>query len=156
MSRARSRYSIDLAAQQAECEANYARLLQLLPDMAEVDHRDFAIPMPGDTQARRFRLSVTERCKYTTMLELSQLPADSTLPWQGGAADFSLRVYHDARMAEVVSYNHHRNLRASYDYPNRGMYQRDEKIQLNRFLGEWLSHCLTHGHSLEDPLVRAC
>ena len=116
---AKAKYTIDLAAQQAECEANYARIMRLLPDMATVDHRDLG--NGGD-----------------------QLWSSS--------ADFSLRIYHDARMAEVVSFNRHRNLRVSYDYPNQRMYQRDEKTQLNLFLGEWLSHCLEYGHTLEQPI----
>jgi uncharacterized protein YqiB (DUF1249 family) len=39
-----------------------------------------------------------------------------------------------------------------YQYPNASMYQRDEKAQQNRYLGEWLSLCLSHGHSLDNPL----
>jgi uncharacterized protein YqiB (DUF1249 family) len=29
------------------------------------------------------------------------------------------------------------------------MYHQDEKAQWNRFLGEWLSHCLKYGYHLE-------
>lgn len=52
-----------------------------------------------------------------------------------------VQVYHDARMAEVVSAEHTRRLRSIYPYPNEAMHQPDEKAQLNLFLGEWLSHC---------------
>ena len=149
----RDRYSIDLAAQQAECEANYARLMRLLPNIDVVDCCDLGIGRVHN-QRRQYRLSVTERCRYTTMLSISQLDNEHT-PWSK-TPDFSLRIYHDARMAEVVSVNRHRNLRASYDYPNQQMYQRDEKTQLNQFLGEWLSHCLEHGHTLDDPLEKIC
>jgi uncharacterized protein YqiB (DUF1249 family) len=31
------------------------------------------------------------------------------------------------------------------------MHQPDEKLQLNRFLGEWLEHGLSHGHFLDLP-----
>ena len=57
-------------------------------------------------------------------------------------------MYHDARMAEVVSAEHARRLRSIYPYPNEAMHQPDEKAQLNLFLGEWLSHCLACGHEL--------
>ncbi len=59
-----------------------------------------------------------------------------------------VQVYHDARMAEVVSAEHTRRLRSIYPYPNEAMHQPDEKAQLNLFLGEWLSHCLACGHEL--------
>ena len=63
-----------------------------------------------------------------------------------------MQVYHDARMAEVVSAEHARRFRGIYPYPNAAMHQPDEKAQLNLFLGEWLSHCLACGH--EYAVVR--
>lgn len=150
------RYSIDLAGQMAECEANYARIMQLLPDMATIDQRDFGVLLAGGS-AVQFRIAVTERCKYTTMIDINQQSSASAWPQEWAKAPFfSLRVYHDARMAEVVAYDRHQRLRPKYDYPNDNMYQRDEKAQLNTFLGEWLSHCLQHGHSLDDAADTMC
>ena len=60
-----------------------------------------------------------------------------------------VQVYHDARMAEVISAEHARRFRSIYPYPNVFMHQPDEKAQLNVFLGEWLSHCLALGHEFE-------
>jgi uncharacterized protein len=134
----------------SECEANYVRIMQLLPDMSCIDVREFGIELVG-SMSGRFKIRVTERCKYTTMLDVSQLPSIDNEGTHPLNPCFSLRVYHDARMAEVVAYNRHRHLRSSYDYPNNNMYQRDEKAQLNSFLGEWLSHCLKHGYVLENP-----
>jgi uncharacterized protein YqiB (DUF1249 family) len=65
-------------------------------------------------------------------------------------------VYHDARMAEVVTFAHLRRVFPHYDYPNPAMHQPDEKAQWNRFLGEWLSHCLRHGVPLDRPLSEFC
>ena len=143
------RYNVDLAGQQAECEANYARIMRLLPDLALVDRREFGVELNAG-EPKLFCFDVTERCKYTTMLDLSQRSASGNDdPW-ASALSFSLRIYHDAQMAEVVAYNCHRRIYPSYDYPNEQMYQRDEKNQLNNFLGEWLSHCLRYGHELGD------
>lgn len=145
----KNNYTIDLAGHMAECEANYARIMQLLPDMATIDRRLFGVELSGG-QPVQIRIDITERCKYTTMLAISQLPSDhSKRPWST-AAGFSLRVYHDAQMAEVVCYDARRALHASYEYPNETMFQRDEKAQLNIFLGEWLSHCLKYGYVLDD------
>jgi len=68
--------------------------------------------------------------------------------------ELEVRVYHDARMAEVVSAGASRHLLGRYPYPNQAMYQPDEKSQLNLFLGEWLSHCLACGHEAEPILQR--
>lgn len=146
------KYSVDLAGQMAECEANYARIMQLLPDLEASDSREFGVERPG-AMPLRLRIVVTERCKYTTMLDIEQVePQQPAIPGAPvEAATFSLRIYHDARMAEVIAFNRHRTLRPRYDYPNEKMYHRDEKMQLNRFLGEWLSHCLKYGQALEDP-----
>lgn len=150
----KEKYSTDLASQMAECEANYARIMQLLPDMQTIDCREFGVEMPGNSPAR-LSFTVTERCKYTTMLDIEQkVSYISTLSGSlDDIASFSLRIYHDARMAEVVACNRHRPIRPRYDYPNDKMYHRDEKAQLNQFLGEWLSHCLKFGHALENPVA---
>ena len=149
----KKKYSIDLAGQMAECEANYARIMQLLPDMDSKDSREFGVKMPGNLPAR-LQIVVTERCPYTTMLDVYQEGVTGSAVLPGRKSDtplFSLRIYHDARMAEVIAYSCHRQIRPRYDYPNDKMYQRDEKAQLNAFLGEWLSHCLQYGHALDDP-----
>ena len=134
----------------AECEANYARIMQLLPEIDYVDQREFGVALP-DGESILFCIDITERCKYTTMLDIYQQPGTETAnPWSPTPC-FSLRVYHDAKMAEVTSFDNQQALRASYDYPNAKMFQRDEKTQLNKFLGEWLRHCLNYGHVLDEP-----
>ena len=84
-----------------------------------------------------------------TMLRLSQLPK---APWSTRPA-LSVRLYHDARSAEVVEYQRDGYFRAVYDYPNRHMRLPDEKAQVNRFLGEFLSMCLVHGVSVREPVL---
>ncbi len=147
----KKKYTVDLAAQMAECEANYVRIMQLLPDMSSTDQREFAVVM-ADGEPLEFLISITERCKYTTMLDISQQSTVPTLDAWSPAPCFSLRVYHDAQMAEVVSYDRQHRVQPKYDYPNANMYQRDEKTQLNTFLGEWLSHCLKYGQ-VQGPVL---
>lgn len=153
----KKKYSVDLADHMAECEANYARVTQLLPDLEASSEWQFGIHPPGSAPTR-LRISVSERCKYTTMLEIEQCTGSSPeLPDAlSVATSFSLRIYHDARMAEVIGFNRHRRIQPRYEYPNDNMYHRDEKVQLNRFLGEWLSYCLRYGHALENPLTADC
>ncbi len=142
----RRRYCVDLAAAQAECEANYWRLERLLHAFREED-RCFAIGAQS-----QLRIRVRERSPYTTLLEIAQAQtAIAAL-----VPNMSVRVYHDARLAEVVEFAHLRRVFPHYEYPNPGMHQPDEKAQWNRFLGEWLSHCLQHGVPLDRPLSEFC
>ena len=67
-------------------------------------------------------------------------------------------LYHDTKSAEVVAYQHQSRFHGAYEYPNRRMRARDEKEQLNRFLGEYLALCLAVGMSadtLELPNARS-
>ncbi|MFT5690808.1 MAG: hypothetical protein ACI92E_000131 [Oceanicoccus sp.] len=164
----KKQYSIDLAGLMAECEANYLRIMKLLPDMSQINIREFGVELAGSAPIQ-FRLEIKECCKYTTMVDISQRPLLSPLneddpdPLDSAESGspratfdswikpptFSLRIYHDAKMAEVISFDNHEQLQVKYDYPNTQMYQSNEKSQLNMFLGEWLSHCLLYGHVLE-------
>jgi uncharacterized protein YqiB (DUF1249 family) len=98
----------------------------------------------GDQMLGVLVLDVLLACPYTTTLRVRQ---EHSLPWLP-VPHLEVQVYHDARMAEVVSAEHTRRLRSIYPYPNEAMHQPDEKAQLNLFLGEWLSHCLACGHEL--------
>ena len=142
----RQRYCVDLSAAQAECEANYWRLQRLLHAFTE-DDRCFAIG-----EHLQLRISVKERSPYTTFLEIEQ--AHTAIP--ALASNVSVRVYHDAQLAEVAAFAHLRRVLPRYDYPNPAMHQPDEKAQWNRFLGEWLSHCLQHGVPIDRPLSEFC
>lgn len=135
----KSPYNVDLSAHLAECELNYVRLCRLLARMDEGDGREFALG-----EGIRVRILVTERAPYTSMLAIQQrhqnlAQLDSSM---------TVRVYHDAGVAEVSSFDGCYRVLAKNDYPNRKMHQRDEKQQWNRFLGEWLQHCLAQGRSL--------
>jgi len=145
----RERYRVDLVDLQATCEANYARLMRLLPDMRGMPA---AARRVGVSQGERLlgvlALEVLEDRPYTTTLKVCQ---EHSLPWLP-APRMEVRVYHDARMAEVVCAEQARRLRSRYIYPNAAMHQPDEKSQLNLFLGEWLSHCLSCGHEVE-PVI---
>lgn len=140
----RERYRVDLAGLQATCEANYARLMRLLPDMRTTQSSRSIGMTQGDQMLGVLVLDVVLACPYTTTLRIRQ---EHSLPWLPVPV-MDVQVYHDARMAEVVSAEHARRLRSIYPYPNADMHQPDEKAQLNLFLGEWLSHCLACGHEL--------
>ena len=137
------RYSIDLPAHMAECDANYLRLKKLFPSLRERDASSFGIDINGNVL--EIKLEVVERSRYTSLVRLTQLPV---APWSRKPS-ITIRMYHDARSAEVVEYQGKRHFRAVYDYPNEDMRHPDEKAQINRFLGEYLSLCLTHGIAVD-------
>lgn len=140
----KTRYKVDLAGQQAECEANYWRLRKLMPGVTHTERWQFVVPAGADRC--QTRIHVLERSRFTTTVQITQLRASDS-DWLE-APQLTVRLYHDARLAEVLAWEHHRRLQPRYEYPNRAMYQCDEKAQLNRFLGEWLSLCLQCGQSL--------
>ncbi|GAB5452158.1 MAG: DUF1249 domain-containing protein [Halioglobus sp.] len=129
-------FKSDLRALHALCEANYARMLRLFPDYENSNTRELTVGGAG------VRLEVVERCRYTTIFRLHQKRADSR--WLGQLL-VEVRAYHDARMLEVGVFQSHRRVAARYQYPNQQMFQQDEKFQQNRFLADWLEHCLANG-----------
>ena len=65
MRRTRERYRVDLLELQAACEANYLRLMRLLPEMRNrPDTRRIAMSQ-GDRLLGVLVLTVTESCPYT-------------------------------------------------------------------------------------------
>lgn len=131
-------FKLDLAELHAVCEANYARLMRLFPDYENSNTRELVV---ADA---RVRFEVIERCRYTTIFHLHQRHAQDT--WLGRLR-VEVRAYHDAAMLEVGMFQSHRRIAARYQYPNEEMHQQDEKSQQNRFLADWLEHCLQNGRA---------
>lgn len=135
----------------ADCDANYLRLMNLFPGIDREDMRQIGLCHGAEMV---LNLTVIERTRYTTLMSLRQeASADLASRWMSLPV-MTVRLYHDAKAAEVISYERIRGVRSRYEYPNNGMYQQDEKAQWNRFLGDWLSHCLNNGYNLE-PLFEA-
>lgn len=84
-------------------------------------------------------LHLVERTRYTLLLTIQHKlqKLDSMLD----ELRFEVRLYLDARVAEVTSYQGARRLQAKYPYPNKGMHHPDEKRQTNLVLYDWLSTC---------------
>ena len=139
------RYRIDLSGHIAECDANYVRLMKLLPDLYATDER--AIGLDLLTGSTLVRLCVIERCPYTTTVRLQQgSPSEAMFR----APAMTVRLYHDARTAEVTEYQNERGFQPFYTYPNLGMRLPDEKAQINKLLSELLSFYLLTGTSTQS------
>ena len=97
----------------------------------------------------KVRLTVVERCRYPTIFHIHQQSSDSR--WLG-LLNVEVRAYHDARMLEVGMFQSHRRVAVRYNYPNDHMFAQDEKFQQNRFLADWLEHCLQNGRTALDVI----
>lgn len=137
----RHAYVTDLKSLQGECSANYLRLIRLVGNMEEGQRRTIQL---GDHGATVLHLYIRENAPYTTMVQVSQTGLMDHL-LEG--PEMRVHLYHDVRMAEVTHFQREKHFEGRYRYPNPRMHQPDEKLQLNRFLGEWLAHGLAHGRS---------
>lgn len=131
-------YHVDLAELMRVYETNYAKLNALLPRNAQVGH-----VCSYQAADMTYQLQVGEITKYTTLVDICQSDDVPVFP----LPKMSVRLYHDARVAEVYSSEHIKRVKPINHYPNDKMLQKDEKAQLNRFLGDWLTFCLKHGIS---------
>ena len=145
------RYVPDLIRLGALSEGNYGRLMRLArlagdddDDCVEFELRN------GDAYMGRVRIQRLQSARYTDTLLLEQVHNSGR--WLNNPR-MTVRVYHDARVVDVIScYRYHR-IEAVHDYPNRFMHHPDEKVQINAFLADWLSYCLRFGHVADEVLL---
>lgn len=136
----RRRQAHDLGELMAIYECNYIRLRQLLPQLAFMGEADIS-RVDG---ALDLHVRIDERNRYTTTLTLTYEFEDE----QGSflAPDIQVRIYQDARLAEVLRCGRLRGQRhATYDTGRRD-YTLDAKWRINRFLQKWLGYCMRQGH----------
>ena len=141
----RKRYQPNLVSLMNLCANNYLLLLKVQAQQTQLDQqRHFFI---NDYLA--YTISVNEVTRYTSLISFEQNTAE--LNNKENAAkhvyhpSMTIRLYHDARMAEVISSQNIRQVKPRYNYPNKQMHQQDEKQQINQFLNEWLHLCLEFG-----------
>jgi len=130
-------------------EQNYVQLRLLVPDLKTSTTTTRLSRVPG---CLPLYLQVVEKSPYTTTLRLTYrflLPPE-TKPATGKAIgrarsllepDLLLRVYHDARTAEVVS-----GLIHGQQHVTRLTRGLEKSWKLNRFLYKWLRYLQLRGH----------
>ena len=139
MKRVTRKYIPDLKEFMALCASNYAKFSRLL-NLAELEvGQGFSLPIEKQPN---LLISMKQKSRHTATYELSQESEQISLK-----RNYLVRMYHDAKMAEVLSGLNQGMLPPVYQFPNTEMKQPDEKIQLNRFLSEWLNFCLEFGQS---------
>jgi len=137
------KYVPKLANMHQVCEVNYGRLLRLLPD-CDTENLEYQFQV---NTSLSYTIKIIECSRYTSTLEMSQ---KSQMAFEFLRPVVQVRLYHDARMAEVISAQNIGSLKPSYRYPNTKMYQKNEKEMVNLFLAEWLQFCLTQCDQLHS------
>lgn len=124
-------------------EENYLHLRRLFPVFAPGTRYLLSAGSARNT----IQVRVDECGRYTTTLTL-------TSPFEGNEQllpplVLQVRVYHDARLAEVIGYQDCRHIPPGYKASTANGFVRDERKQVNRLLHEVLAHCRRHGYLAE-------
>ena len=129
-------------------ESNYIRLGWLIPNLrdlegASISNVDNDLPL---------HVRVDERSPYTTTLTLTYLFEDAD-----GARvadpDLQIRVYHDARLAEVHGWADAHAHSALRSWRTRAERELDQRWARNVMLNKWLEYCAERGHRF-SPATR--
>ncbi|HRF44204.1 MAG TPA: DUF1249 domain-containing protein [Candidatus Competibacteraceae bacterium] len=131
-------------------ERNYINMRRLLPTMPPAS----AVRVSQTPDGLDLHLRVIERCRYTSELLLTYQfgQKNGVLVTE---PDLRVRVYHDARLAEVVAAHlrHHAFLETAHcNTTHTNHIQLYNRWRINRFLYKWLTYCLRQGHCfIEHP-----
>jgi len=121
-------------------ERNYISIRRLIPVLPEVNS-SLISHVPGNLN---LHLAVVEKFRYTTELGLTYyFFKDNSMVAE---PDLRLRIYHDARLAEVMSAHlrHWPSFEASEESSSVSHVR--ARWHVNRFLYKWLNYCLHQGH----------
>ena len=125
-------------------ERNYINMRRLIPDMPPAS----AMGISQVAGGLDLHLRIIERNRYTSELSLTYQFAqasDAIL----AEPNLRIRVYHDARLAEVMAAHprHHAAFSADLLLAARpDSSQLRSRWKINRFLFKWLTYCLRQGH----------
>lgn len=131
---------VTFAALMEMYEENYLALRRLCPDL----HRQADTSVSRVEGAMDLHLTVLERTRYTTSLRLTYSFGGRDAPQL--QPDLRVRLFHDARQAEVLGRHCRRTgedlvIDRIAGQPGLGCRWRH-----NRFLFKWLRYCLRQGH----------
>ena len=121
-------------------ENNFLRFKKLVPDL-DVLEQDAYSRING---CMGLHISVLDRSRYTTTLRMTYHFVEGSRLY--AEPDLRIRVYHDARLVEVLS-GHLKHGRQRLDHLPADA--KVEKWKLNRFLYKWLGFCLHQGHQFQ-------
>lgn len=121
-------------------EENYRLLQRLIPELEQGGDR---LVLAG-SENEELELLILERCRYTTMVELSK-PFTIDGEWLPDLS-MQLRIYHDANVVEVTAYQGCHRIPARYQVESHARHHKDDKRQINFLLHDLLLYCLRLGY----------
>ncbi|MCP5328651.1 MAG: DUF1249 domain-containing protein [Sinobacteraceae bacterium] len=130
-------------------ESNYTRLGWLVEDVRKLGDLSMSV-VDGDCE---LVLKMTERGPYTATFTLTYLLPEREAPGAVATSspDLSVRVYHDARLAEALDWapvHEHQILRRIRRMAEREL---DQCWARNTMLNKWLEYCVERGHRFPQP-----
>lgn len=137
-------YIPDLNEMLSQCELNYLLLQRLSANFTNLGDQDTISmvkqpPWCVHSNVVDLTFEIVEVSKYTMTMKLTiKSPRISLIEGIG----LIVRAYHDAKMLEVMEGSGPSALKAIHDEPEHKTKPVDEKIQINRFVGESLRACL--------------
>ncbi len=123
--------------QLAVCEANFLRLKKILNNFS-VNKYLFETINP-DSSSNKISFNVIYRTKHTLIIEAKQKIKLKKME----SLIIRIQISLDAKLAEVISFQGERAV--PYFMKVLKTQSRDEKIQQNRFLTEWLENIFANG-----------
>lgn len=124
-------------------ESNYLRAGWLAGNLKTLSGRHVSI-VEADCD---LVLTVDERAPYTTSINLTYCFADAehvqTLP------DMTIRLYHDARLAEAQSWAGQHAHQMLQVWRSRAERELDQRWARNMMLNKWLEYCVDRGHRFQ-------
>ena len=123
--------------QLAVCEANFLRLKKILKNFS-VNKYLFETINP-DSSSNPISFNIIHRTKHTLIIEAKQKIKLKKME----SLIIRIQISLDAKLAEVISFQGERAV--PYFMKVLKTQSRDEKIQQNRFLTEWLENIFANG-----------
>jgi len=114
-------------------EHNYYFLRELFPEIMEL----YSETLIYQDKLKRVEIKCLEISRYTTLISLNLI---FTKCPQIKPIEMSIRLYHDAEVADVVTYQNISRLVAPY-FSDKKEFDKDHKRQANLLLYELLSGC---------------
>jgi len=113
----------------------------------------------GDTQTvepqvvEPLLVTIIDEARYTTTVKLKLNLSEST--WVDDIC-LTVRLYHDAQMAEVIEDNRNHTPKPNNRYPTQVRHYRDDKMQRNTLLRQFLNYCFSDSsHKICRPVITA-
>ena len=128
------------AALMALYESNFVRLRWLIPDVRHISG-SVTSHVPGDCP---LNLVVIDRAPYTTTIRLTYFFGDGER--RVADPDLTVRVYHDACVAESLDYCRNHRQGALHHFGEFSRSELGQRWARNMMLNKWLEYCSEQGH----------